>query len=137
MPPAPLATSSASWALLLGVEHRRLRDRHEHEPDVLLADRADDEPAEVPLVHRDVGADLPAELLGVEGKGLVLVVHPELCVGDLDHRVLLVRGFGSASNATDGATRGFSKRAVLRAAVAHGHAVGDPDVRRAGGNDAR
>ena len=71
----------------LGLEHGRAGDGHQHDGEVGLAGRADGEPAEVAqLGHRHVGADLPAELLGVERERLVLVVDPDLGVGDLDHR---------------------------------------------------
>jgi len=52
-------------------------DRHERDGEVVLAGGADGEPAEVThLGQRHVGADLHAELLGVEGEGLVPVVDP-------------------------------------------------------------
>src|SRR3954449_1506963 len=61
-------------AHLLGglvVEDGRAGDGHEHDRDVLLAGRADGEPAEVAdLGQGHVGADLHAELLRVEGEGL-------------------------------------------------------------------
>ena len=51
-----------------------------------LARRADGQPAEVAhLGQRDVDAHLHADLLGVELERLLLVVHPELSVGDSDH----------------------------------------------------
>ena len=54
--------------------------------DLVLPGRPYRQPAEIPLLHGDVGPDFPAEHLGVETKGLVLIVDPELGVGDLDHR---------------------------------------------------
>jgi hypothetical protein len=72
------------------VHHRRAGDGHQRHGEVLLADRPDGEPAEVAqLGHRHVRPHLPTELLRVEGERLVLVVDPQLRVGDLDHRVLL------------------------------------------------
>ena len=63
----------------LVVEHRLAGDGHQHDGEVGLARGADGEPAEVAhLGHGDVGADLPAQLLGVEGERLVLVVNPHL-----------------------------------------------------------
>ena len=87
MPAKPLAIRLAHLLGGLVVHHRRAGDRHQHDRDVVLAGRADGEPAEVAqLGQRDVGADLHAELLGVEGERLVLVVDPQLGVGDPDHR---------------------------------------------------
>src|SRR6201999_1052392 len=93
-----------------------------------LAGRADREPAEVAeLGERDVGADLEAELGGIESEGLVLVVDPELRGGELVHGVPPGE---KKWELTPGKLRSrlavvFSKRAVLRAAVdahdARGH----------------
>ena len=69
------------------VHHRLPGDRHQDDSEVGLTRRRDGQPAEVAqLRHRDVGAHLPAELVGVEGKCLLLVVDPQLRVCDLDHR---------------------------------------------------
>ena len=77
-------------AHLLGglvVEDGRARDGHQDDREVVLAGRRDGEPAEVAqLGHGHVGLHGEAELLGVEGERLVLVVHPQLRVGDPDHR---------------------------------------------------
>ena len=63
----------------LVVEHRLAGDGHQHDGEVGWLGGADGEPAEVAhLGHGDVGADLPAQLLGVEGERLVLVVNPHL-----------------------------------------------------------
>ena len=80
MPAKPLAIRLAHLLGGLGVHHRRAGDGHQHDRDVGLAGGPDGEPAEVAhLGQRDVGAHLHAELLGVEGERLVLVVHPQLC----------------------------------------------------------
>src|SRR5215207_7959003 len=71
----------------LRLEHRRARDRHQHDRDVRLPRRPDAEPAEVAhLGDGDVAAHLHAELLRIEVERLVLVVDPQLGVGDLEHR---------------------------------------------------
>ena len=91
MPPAPFATSWASCALVAGVEHGRSGNGHQDQADVVLPDRAHAQPPEVPRVHGHVGPDLPTQDLGVELERRVLVVHPELCVGDSCHGFLLVQ----------------------------------------------
>ena len=79
------------------VHHRRSRDRHQRDRDLGLARGADGEPAEVAeLGHRDVGSQLHADLLRVEGECLVLVVDPELCCRDLHQLIsLFVVGEGT------------------------------------------
>ena len=65
------------------VEHGRAGHGHQRDRDVGLAGQADREPAEVAhLGDGDVLADLHAELLGVEGEGLVLVVDPDVDVAE-------------------------------------------------------
>ena len=137
MPPAPLATSSASCALPSASNNRRNRNRHQDEADVVLTHGPDHEPPEVPLLHRHVGAHLPTERACVERKCFVLVVHPELCVGDGDHgsssgvRVEHERPYGSRPRAA------FSKRAVCRPSVGGRHTAGNADQsRRPAGDDA-
>ena len=52
-----------------GLHHRLAGHGHQHDGEVLLAGRADAEPAEVAhLGHRDVGADLPAEALSCRSR---------------------------------------------------------------------
>src|SRR5262245_8307915 len=59
------------------VHHRLARNGHQHDRKVLLPRRADREPAEVvELRQRYVRANLHAELVGVEGERLVLVMNP-------------------------------------------------------------
>ncbi len=101
----------------VGVHHRRARDRHQHDRDVRLPRRTDRQPAEAAqLRQRHVHAHLPAELLGVERERLVLVVHPQLGVGDPDHVLLLFRWNRRSPARLDArAVAVFSKRAVLRA----------------------
>ena len=69
-----------------------------------LGGRRDGQPAEAAeLGRREVLADGPAELVGVEGEGLILVVDPDLRGGELVH----------GRQVTVGARAVFSKRAQL------------------------
>src|SRR5262245_38100280 len=59
------------------VHHRLARDGHQHDREVLLPRWAHREPAEVAeLRQRYIRANLHAELLGVEGERLILVMNP-------------------------------------------------------------
>src|SRR5207253_3240562 len=98
------------------VEHGRAGNRHQRDRDV-LAGHADGEPAEVAeLGNGDVLPELHAELLGVEGERLVLVVDPDLRRRQLvQHLFLLVEW--TAPTLAGASVRVFSKRAGLRTRV--------------------
>ncbi len=65
----------------------------------------------------------------VERERLVLVVHPELGVGDLDHQGSSWSNSGSTAKLARGGPAVFSKRAVLRTAVDARDAARDHGVR--------
>jgi len=64
------------------VEHRRAGHGHQRQRDVVLAGNADRQPAEVAhLGNGDVLAHLHPQLVRVEGERLLLVVHPDVHIG--------------------------------------------------------
>ena len=82
-PTAPLDSRSRSWPAVSAVKTGSPGIAIRTTRRVGLAGRGDGEPAEAAeLGRRDVLADAPAELVDVEGEGLVLIVDPELCVGE-------------------------------------------------------